>query len=112
MVDHNHDRVETPRRREIGNEVNRQEHEGDCRGGRDGDERQCHRVYIGFHLLAKGATVNIFMDIGTKAWPPEVMFDEFFHFKTAGVAHHGMVMELAKEVMLCRGRYIGAVLVI
>jgi len=58
-------------------------------------------VHIRFHLLAKSTTVNIFSDIGTKAWPPEVMFDKLLYLEPARVACHGVVMEPAEKIMMC-----------
>jgi hypothetical protein len=78
VVDHDHDRINTTRRRE----------------------------------LTKSATVDIFLDIGAKAWPPVVVFDKFFCFKMAGVACCGVVMESAEEVMPCGRGNISVVFVI
>jgi hypothetical protein len=62
--------------------------------------------------LTKGTTIDVFPDIGTKAWPPEVTFDEFLHLKMARVTHCGMVMELAEEIVSHGGGDVGTILVI
>jgi hypothetical protein len=112
MVDHNHDRVETPGGREISDMVNREEGEGNSGSGWDGDEGWGHRVHVRFHLLTEGATLDIFMDIGTKTWPPEVMLDEFFHLKLARVAHHGVIVEPAEKIMLSRREDVGVIFIV
>jgi hypothetical protein len=94
MVYHDHERIETSRRREIGNQVNGKESEGDCCSGRDRNKGRGHRVHIRFHLLTKSATIDVFSDIGTEARPPVVMFDKFFHFKMARVTRCGVIMEI------------------
>jgi hypothetical protein len=51
-------------------------------------------------LLAEGAALNIFMDIGTEAGPPDVMLDKFFHLEMARVARHGVIMEPVEKIVL------------
>jgi hypothetical protein len=48
---------------------------------------------VSLHLLTKGATVNIFPNVGTKARPPKVSLNKFLSFKTTGVPRSGVVME-------------------
>jgi hypothetical protein len=92
VVDHDHDRVEPPRRRQISDEVDRQGGKGHGGSRGNGDQRRGHRVGIGFHLLTKGATLNIFTDIGAKARPPKVTLNKLLRFKMAGMARCGVVM--------------------
>jgi hypothetical protein len=100
MVYHDHDRIETSRRREIGNQIHRQASEQHGHSGRDRHEGRSHRVCIRFHLLTKGATLNIFMDIVTKAWPPVIPLDKFFHLKTARVTRHRMIMKSVEKIVV------------
>jgi hypothetical protein len=112
MVYHDHDRVETPRWRKVSDEIHQEEGEGHSCSGRDRNEGRGHRVRIRFHLLAQGATVNIFMDIGAKTRPPIILFDKFLHFEVARVAHCGMIMKLAEEVVASGRRHISMVFVV
>jgi len=112
MVDHDHDRVKTPRGRVIGDQINGKEGKGNsCRGG-NGDKRGSHRMGVRFHLLTEGTSFNIFLDIGTKTGPPVIALDKFFHFEMAGVTHHGVIMEVPEKVMVCGGGDIGTILII
>jgi hypothetical protein len=92
MVYHDHDRVEPPGWRELSDQINRQEGKGNGGSGGNRDEGWCDWVSIGFHLLTKGTTFNIFVNIRTQAWPPEVTFDKFFCFKVTGLSGSQMVM--------------------
>jgi hypothetical protein len=51
-------------------------------------------VGVRFHLLTKGATLNVFLNVGTKTGPPKVTLNKFFGFKTTGMPHGGVVMEM------------------
>jgi hypothetical protein len=50
-------------------------------------------VGVSFHLLTKGASINIFTNIGTEARPPIITFNEFFGFEAARMARGGVIME-------------------
>jgi hypothetical protein len=51
---------------------------------------------VRFHLLTKGATLNIFLNVGTKIGPPKVTLNKFFGFKTTRMPCSGVVMETAE----------------
>jgi hypothetical protein len=112
MVYHDHDRVKTPQWRKVSDEIHQEEGEGHSCGGRDWNKGRGHRVCIGFHLLAQGATVNIFTDIGAKTGPPIIPFDKFLHLEMVGMTRCGMIMKLAEEVVTSDGRNISTVFVI
>jgi hypothetical protein len=69
-------------------------------------------VGISFHLLTKGATLNVFPDIGAKIGPPKVSFNKFFGFKSAGMTCSGVVMETSEQVMASSRGDIGMIFVI
>ena len=56
MVDHDHDRIKSRRRREVGDEVNRELFKGERDSGLDREQRGHDGVSIGLVLLANGTT--------------------------------------------------------
>jgi hypothetical protein len=47
-------------------------------------------------LLTKGATLNIFPNIGTKTGPPKVTLNKFLGFKMTRMTRGGVVMEMSE----------------
>ena len=52
------------------------------RGGANGGEWGNGRMSIGFVLLAGRATLDIFADVRSEAWPPEFGSDKFGRFSS------------------------------
>ena len=74
MVDHDHDRIESHRRREIGDEVNRQLSEGERDVGFNGEQRGCNGVGVCLILLANRTAGDEVFHKGGETRPPEVPF--------------------------------------
>ena len=74
MVDHDHDRIKSRGRREVGDEVNRELLKGESDSGFDREERGYNGVRIGFVLLADGTASDKVFDKGGEARPPEIPF--------------------------------------
>ena len=76
MVDHDHYRIKSGGKREIGDEVDRRLFERESDGGQDWTERGNSRMSVNLVLLANSATCNEMLDKGREAWPPEVMLKD------------------------------------
>ena len=76
MVDHDHDRIKSRRRREVGDEINGElfKRERDIR--LDWEQRWDSRVCVGLVLLANGATSDKVLYEGGETWPPEIPFQD------------------------------------
>ena len=85
MVDHDHDRIKSRRRREVGDEVNRELFKGERDIGLDRELRRYHRVSVGLVLLADGAASDEVLHKGGEAWPPEIPFENCFGVKDTHV---------------------------
>ena len=81
MVDHDHDRIKSSRRREVGDEVNGQLFKRESGSGLDRQEKRYNRVCVGLVLLADGAASNKVLHKGGEAWPPEIPFQYCFGAK-------------------------------
>jgi len=69
-------------------------------------------VGVCLHLLTKGTSLNIFLNVGTKARPPKVSLNKFFSFKMTGMPHSGVVMETPEQVVASGRGDIGTIFVI
>ena len=76
MVDHDHDRIKSRRRREIGDEVNGKLLKGESDNGFDGKQRRHNGMRVSLVLLTNGATSDEVFDEGGKTWPPEISFQD------------------------------------
>ena len=76
MVDHDHDRIKSSRRREVGDEVNGQLFKRKSGRGFDRYERGHNRVCVGLVLLADGAAGDKVLHEGGETWPPEIPFQD------------------------------------
>jgi hypothetical protein len=112
VVDHDHNRIKSTGGREIHDKIDGQRSEWYSGIRRNRDKGRGHRVGISFHLLTKGASINIFMNIGTKSRPPIVSFNEFFGLEAARMTRGGVIMETTEQIMAIGRGDIGAVLVI
>ena len=74
MVDHNHDRIKSHRRREIGDEVNGELSKGERDVGRDWEQRGGNRVGVSLVLLTDRTASDEVFHEGGETWPPEVPF--------------------------------------
>ena len=72
MVDHDHDRIKSRGRREIGDEVNRELLKGESDDRFDGKQRRCNGMSVNLVLLANGAASDEVFDEGGKTRPPEI----------------------------------------
>ena len=80
MVNHDQQGIEASRRGKVGDKVTRDLLEGaGCRGA-DGGEQGNSGVSVSFVLLALGAALDVFTDIGCEAEPPEFSCDELVSF--------------------------------
>ena len=86
MVDHDHDRIKSRRRREVGNEVNGQLFKRERYSGRDREQRWDNRVCVGLVLLANGATSDKVLHEGGETRPPEILFQDGFGMKDTHVS--------------------------
>jgi hypothetical protein len=66
---------------------------------------------VGFHLLIKGATLDIVLDEGSHTGPPVITLDQFFSFKVARVSSGGVIVVERKDAATERSRHIGLILV-
>ena len=85
MVDHDHDRIKSCRRREIGDEVNGQLLKGESDIGLDREQRRHDRVCVGLVLLADGASGDKVLYEGGETRPPEILFQDHFGMKDTHV---------------------------
>ena len=89
MVDHDHNRIKSRGKREIGDEINRKLFEGERDSGRDWTERGNSRMSVDFVLLANSTICNEMFDKGGKAWPPEIVFKDRLGVEDPHVAQKG-----------------------
>ena len=52
---------------------------------------------VGFVLLADGTAINVAVDIGGEAWPPELSSDKLAGLKEAWVAGRHVIVALFKD---------------
>ena len=83
MVDHDQKGIEAGGRGEVCDKVTGDLLERAGRGGVNGGERRDGGVCICFVLLAGGAALNVFADIGGKTGPPEFRCNELSSLKVA-----------------------------
>ena len=85
MVDHDHDRIKSHRRREVGDEVNGQlfERKGDV--GLDWKQRWDNRVHVSLVLLAYRTAGDKVLHEGGETGPPEIPFQDCFRMKNTHV---------------------------
>ena len=81
MVDHDHDRIKSCRRREISDEVNGELSEGERDVGFNGEQGGRNRVGVCLVLLADRTTSDEVLYKGGETWPPEVSFQDSFGMK-------------------------------
>ena len=81
MVDHDHNRIKSHRRREIGDEVNRELLKGERDVGFDWEQRGCNRVGISLVLVADRTAGDEVFHEGRESQPPEVPFQDCFGVK-------------------------------
>ena len=89
MVDHDHDRIKSRRRREIGDEVNGELSEGEGDIGFNGEQRGHNRVGVCLVLLADRTTGDEVFDEGRETRPPEVPFQDCFGAKDPHMSQKG-----------------------
>ena len=75
MVDHDHDRIEPRRGREVGDKVNGELFEGERDSGLDREQRRHNRVSVGLVLLTNRAASDKVLHKGGEARPPEIPFE-------------------------------------
>ena len=85
MVDHDHDRIKSRRRREISDEVNVELFKGERDSRLDQEQRRYNRVCVGLVLLADRAAGNKVFHEGGEAQPPEIPFQNRFGAKDTHV---------------------------
>ena len=100
MVDHDQERIETGRDREVSDEVagDLLERAG-CRGV-NGGEWWDGGMGISLVLLAGCTAFNVFVDVGGKARPPEFCRDELMGFQVARVSGTFVVMATLENSMM------------
>ena len=81
MVDHDHNRIKSHRRREIGDEVNRELLKGERDVGLDWEQRGYNKVGVGLVLLTDRTASNEVLHEGGETRPPEVSFQDCFGTK-------------------------------
>ena len=74
MVNHDHDRIKSHRRREISDEVNRELPKGERDVGLDREQRGYNRVGVSLVLLTDRTAGDEVLHEGGETWPPEVPF--------------------------------------
>ena len=87
MVDHDHDRIKTHRRREIGDEVNGQLFKWESDIGLYWEQRGHNRVCVGLVLLANRAAGDEVLHKDGETQPPEIPFQDRFGMKDTHVTH-------------------------
>ena len=86
MVNHDHDRIKSCRRREVSDEVNRQLFKRKGDSGLDRKQGRDNRVCVGFVLLANGAAGDKVFHKGGETQPPEIPFQDGFGMKDPHVS--------------------------
>ena len=86
MVDHDHDRIKSRRRREIGDEVNEELFKGKSDIRLDWEQRRDNRVHVSLVLLTDGAPGNKVLYEGGETRPPEILFQDCFGMKYTHVS--------------------------
>ena len=81
MVDHDHDRIKSRRRREIGDEVNGELPKGERDVGLDWEQRRHNRVGVSLVLLTDRIAGDEVLHKGGETRPPEVLFQDCFGTK-------------------------------
>ena len=81
MVNHDHDRIKSHRRREIGDEVNRELPKGERDVRLDREQRGYNRVGVSLVLLTDRTASDEVLHKGGETWPPEVLFQDCFGMK-------------------------------
>ena len=81
MVDHDHDRIKSHRRREISNEVNGELPKGEGDSRLDWEQRGNNRVRVSLVLLTDRTAGNEVLYEGGETRPPEVPFQDSFGMK-------------------------------
>ena len=81
MVDHNHDRIKSCRRREIGDEVNRELPKGERDVRLDWEQRRYNGVCVSLVLLTDRTAGDEVFHEGRETQPPEVPFQDCFGMK-------------------------------
>ena len=105
MVDHDHDRIKSCRRGEIGDEVNRELFEGKSNSGLDQEQRGHNGVRVGLVLLADGTTGDKMLHEGGEARPPEISLQDCFHTKNTHVTQQRGGVNGVEEGRASRGGY-------
>ena len=81
MVDHDHDRIKSCRRREISDEVNGELFKGERDVGLDWEQRGYNRVGVSLVLLADRTAGDEVLYEGVETQPPEVLPQDCFGTK-------------------------------
>ena len=81
MVDHNHDRIKSHRRREISDEVNGELPKGERDIRFDREQRRHNRACVSLVLLTDRAAGDEVLHKGGETRPPEVLFQDCFGTK-------------------------------
>ena len=103
MVDHDHDRIKSRRRREVGDEVNGQLFKRESGSGLDRQERRYNRVCVGLVLLADGAASDKVLHKGGEARPPEIPFQYCFGVKNTHMTRQRGGMDRVEQGRASRG---------
>ena len=105
MVDHNHDRIKSHRRREIGDEVNGELSEGERDVRFNGEQRGGNRVGVSLVLLADRTTGDEVFHEGRETRPPEVPFQDHLGVKDPHVSQERRGVNRVEQGRTSRGRY-------
>ena len=97
MVDHDHDRIKSRGRREVGDEVNGELLKGESDSGFDREERGYNGVRIGFVLLTGGAASDKVFYKGGEARPPEISFQNCFGVKDTHMTRQRRGMDRVEQ---------------
>ena len=105
MVDHNHDRINSHRRREIGDEVHRELSKGKRDIRFDWEQRGRNRVGVSFVLLADWTAGNEVLHEGGETQPPEVPFQDCLGVEDPHVSQKRGGVNRVEQGRMSRGGY-------
>ena len=105
MVDHDHDRIKSLRRREIGDEVNGELSKGERDIGFDWEQRGHNRVGVSLVLLTDRTTGNEVLYEGRETRPPEVPFQDCFGVKDPHMSRERGGVNRVEQGRTSRGGY-------
>ena len=97
MVNHNHDRIKSRRRREIGDEVNGELAKGERDIGFDREQRGGNRVGVSLVLLTNRTAGDEVLHEGGETWPPEVPFQDRFGMKDPHMSQEGRGVDRVEQ---------------